>query len=69
MIVYILREDGSPRSLAEIERDIIVKALNHYGYQSQAAAALIIARSTIRGKIETYKIKKNGTKQSPGGYY
>jgi hypothetical protein len=24
MIVYILREDGSPRSLAEIERDIMV---------------------------------------------
>lgn len=53
--VEVLPDNGQPRSLDEIERDAIVKALQkHGGNQVKAARELNITRQTIYNKMKKY---------------
>lgn len=57
-------EDGNFRSLADIERDIIVTAIKYYnGHMSEVARRLNIGRSTLYRKLEEYGIESNEAKQ------
>jgi two-component system, NtrC family, response regulator AtoC len=54
--------DGKRKTMAEIEKEVIVDALQSAGYNiSETAKALNVARKTIHNKLKEYKIviKKN----------
>ncbi|WP_336294525.1 sigma-54-dependent transcriptional regulator [Bartonella sp. CB169] len=58
--VQFLGTDGHVRTFAEMERDIIEKAIKHYkGHMSEIARRLRIGRSTLYRKIEELKTIKN----------
>ena len=49
----------SPLSLAELEKEHILRTLNHTDWnKSQAAAILGIERSTLDRKIKVYELQK-----------
>ena len=69
VIDYNLSGDIVIKSLDEIEKEAIIKALNHFGWHEEgkmkAARALGIGRATIYRKIQKYKISPefvNGAK-------
>ncbi|WP_183228684.1 sigma-54-dependent transcriptional regulator [Bartonella callosciuri] len=59
-LIQFLDTDGHVRTFAEMERDIIEKAVKHYkGHMSEIARRLHIGRSTLYRKIEGLKAIKN----------
>ena len=56
-IEFRKKEKSLPESLEEIEKDLIIKALNqHQGIQTRAAESLGISERVLRYKIKKYKI-------------
>lgn len=54
--------DGNIRSLGDMEKEIIISALEHYrGRVSEAARRLKMSRSTLYRKMEGLKIKQPET--------
>jgi DNA-binding NtrC family response regulator len=59
------RVKSLPESLEEIEKDLIVKALQqHQGIQTKAAESLSISERVLRYKMKKYKIRFNEVKES-----
>ena len=57
--VELLDTEGNIRSLGEIEKEVIVSALEHYrGRVSEAARRLKMSRSTLYRKMEGFKIRQ-----------
>jgi DNA-binding NtrC family response regulator len=58
----LMQEDGSDfRKLSDIEKDVIVSALDHYhGHMSEVARKLGIGRSTLYRKLDEFNIPHNG---------
>lgn len=54
--VVLLDENGNIRSLIELEREIILSALEHYrGRVSEAARRLKMSRSTLYRKMHSIR--------------
>ena len=57
--VELLDQEGNIRSLGDIEKEIIVSALEHYrGRVSEAARRLKMSRSTLYRKMEGFKLRQ-----------
>jgi two-component system response regulator AtoC len=51
---------GLPETLEEIEKDLILKALQqHHGIQTKAAETLGISERVLRYKMKKYKIRSS----------
>ena len=60
--LQLLDLDGNIRSLGDMEKEIIISALEHYrGRVSEAARRLKMSRSTLYRKMEGLKIKQPET--------
>ncbi len=58
--IQFLNADGHVRTFAEMEHDIIEKAVKHYkGHMSEIARRLHIGRSTLYRKIEGLRIRRS----------
>lgn len=59
--VKLLNDEGDIRSLAELESEIIQRALEHHDYRmSQVARQLGIGRSTLYRKLKEYGLEEAG---------
>lgn len=53
-----------PESLEEVERDLIVKALDqHHGVQTKAAESLGVSERVLRYKMKKYRIRLHEVKE------
>ncbi|WP_208441584.1 sigma-54-dependent transcriptional regulator [Bartonella raoultii] len=58
--IQFLNADGHVRTFAEMEHDIIEKAVKHYkGHMSEIARRLHIGRSTLYRKIEGLRVRRS----------
>ncbi|GAA5098779.1 sigma-54-dependent transcriptional regulator [Bartonella acomydis] len=58
--IQFLNADGHVRAFAEMEHDIIEKAVKHYkGHMSEIARRLHIGRSTLYRKIEGLRVRRS----------
>ena len=54
-VKYVIGPDGSPLTVAEVERDLILETLRHcLGNRTRAAAVLGISIRTLRNKLNDY---------------
>lgn len=58
-------EDGDVRSLADVERDLIAFAIQHYaGHMSEVSRRLGIGRSTLYRKVRDYGLEDEAKKEA-----
>ena len=63
--VAVFGEDGELRELAEVERDMIQLAIDHYdGHMSEVSRQLGIGRSTLYRKVREYDLKVREEKEA-----
>ncbi len=61
---FASRNKGLTESLEEVERDLILKALQqHHGVQTKAADSLHISERVLRYKMKKYKLRLNEVKE------
>jgi transcriptional regulator of acetoin/glycerol metabolism len=64
--LQLLDRDGNVRSLGDMEKEIIICALEHYrGRVSEAARRLKMSRSTLYRKMEAFKINEPSATAAP----
>jgi DNA-binding NtrC family response regulator len=58
-------EQGEVRSLADVERDLIAYAIEHYaGHMSEVSRRLGIGRSTLYRKVREYGLEDGARKEA-----
>ena len=63
--LVIFGDDGELRELAELERDFIQLAIDHYeGHMSEVSRQLGIGRSTLYRKVREYDLKTSDEKEA-----
>jgi DNA-binding NtrC family response regulator len=61
----LVLEQGEVRSLADVERDLIAYAIEHYaGHMSEVSRRLGIGRSTLYRKVREYGLEDGARKEA-----